>query len=69
MRDRTRHFKLLAVFLLFLSLFNFPVLAIFNSERLIAGIPALYVYILLAWLGFVILMARILKPKRRPAKK
>ncbi|MFA0962415.1 hypothetical protein AB9P05_11485 [Roseivirga sp. BDSF3-8] len=61
-------YKLPAVFLLFLVLFNFPVIAIFNSPRLVLGIPVLYLYLLVAWLGFVFLMARIIHSLNKAKK-
>lgn len=41
--------------LLYLLLFNFPVLLIFNGTRPVLGIPALVCYLFAAWLAFIVL--------------
>ncbi|NBC07960.1 MAG: hypothetical protein GVY26_12275 [Bacteroidetes bacterium] len=44
-----RSLKLIATFLLALTLFNFPLISLFSQEGLVLGLPALYWYIFLAW--------------------
>jgi hypothetical protein len=48
----------MALFLIGLVLFNFPVLAIFNVSATVAGVPVLYVYIFAAW-GLLIALAAV----------
>jgi predicted permease len=56
-RSRLTTQRLAAVFLLGCLLFNYPVLALFNKAAVVFGIPLLYAYIFLAWLGFIVLVA------------
>jgi predicted permease len=56
--------RLVALFLLGCLLFNFPLLALFNLEGEVLGIPLLYAYIFGAWLALIMLMA--LAAERRP---
>lgn len=61
---KDKGFKLLSLFLLALVLFNFPIIKLFSSYRLLAGMPPLYLYIFSAWLLLIILTIRIVeKPK------
>jgi predicted permease len=63
-RSRLTTQRLAAVFLLGCLLFNYPVLALFNKAAVVLGIPVLYAYIFLAWLGFIVLVAVVVE--RRP---
>jgi predicted permease len=56
-RSRLTTQRLAAVFLLGCLLFNYPVLALFNKAAVVFGIPLLYAYLFLAWLGFIVLVA------------
>lgn len=47
----------LALFLLGLLLFNPPLLWLFSVDGFVFGVPILYVYIFLAWVAFIALMA------------
>ncbi|RPD48672.1 hypothetical protein DNI29_08650 [Hymenobacter sediminis] len=47
--------QLLFVAVLFAVLLNFPFLAVFDHEGRVGGIPVLYLYVLLAWVGLVLL--------------
>ena len=49
--------RFVALCMLGLVLFNYPVLALFNTSATIFGIPALYAYIFGAWAGLIALMA------------
>jgi hypothetical protein len=49
--------RFVALFILGVLLFNFPILAIFNVKEIAFGIPVLYVYVFGAWAGLVALMA------------
>jgi len=53
--------RLIALFLLGLLLFNYPVLAVFNRAAEISGIPLVYVYIFAAWAGFIALLALLVE--------
>jgi hypothetical protein len=48
-RTNVRNERLVALFLFGLLLFNYPLLAMFNSATLVAGVPKLYLYLFVAW--------------------
>ncbi|MCX2738741.1 hypothetical protein [Pontibacter anaerobius] len=50
MRDQVKGRRLFFISILFLVLLNFPVLAIFNRDGVVAGVPVLYFYLMLLWL-------------------
>ena len=60
-KDLKKHQRLLALFLLFLMLFNYPVISIVNRPVLVGGIPLLYLYLFLAWLLMIGLLAWVVK--------
>ena len=49
-----RNERLVALFLLGLLLFNYPLLAMFNSPTLVAGLPKLYLYLFAAWAALIV---------------
>ena len=51
----------MALFLLGGLLFNYPLLAVFNVAGEAFGIPALYVYIFLAWALMIGLLAIVVE--------
>ncbi|MDH4093469.1 MAG: hypothetical protein OEV81_01650 [Betaproteobacteria bacterium] len=53
--------RLVALCLLGLLLFNYPLLAVFNVPVMIFGIPLLYVYFFLAWAALIALMALVIE--------
>lgn len=48
--------KLLFIFLLFLMLFTWPLLSIFNVGSYFFGMPDLYVYFFVAWAVLILLL-------------
>jgi hypothetical protein len=40
-----------------LLLLSYPLISIFNRPVFVAGIPLLYLYVLLVWVGIVLLLA------------
>ena len=48
--------RLMALFLLGLLLFNYPVLALFNLPQTLFGIPLLYFHLFVAWAALIALM-------------
>ena len=54
--DKNREQRFLALCMLGLVLFNFPVLALFNVGGSILGVPVLYAYIFAAWALVIALM-------------
>jgi hypothetical protein len=53
--------RLVALCLLGLLLFNYPLLAVFNVPTMLFGIPLLYVYFFLAWAALIGLMALVIE--------
>lgn len=53
--------RLVALFLVGILLFNYPVLAVFNRAIDVAGIPLVYVYIFTAWAAFIALLALVIE--------
>ncbi|MGA8050608.1 MAG: hypothetical protein WCA09_10600 [Burkholderiales bacterium] len=53
--------RLVALCMLGLVLFNYPVLAIFNVPGSVLGIPILYAYIFAAWAALIALMALVVE--------
>jgi hypothetical protein len=53
--------RLVALCLLGVLLFNYPLLAVFNVPQMLFGIPLLYVYFFLAWAALIGLMALVIE--------
>jgi len=55
-RDKMNARRLVGLFLMGVLIFNFPLLSLFNRPVLILGIPALYLYLFIAWSLIILLM-------------
>ena len=55
--------RLTAVFLLGCLLLNYPLLALFNIDHLVFGIPLLYVFTFAAW-GLLIALAALIAERK-----
>jgi len=53
--------RLAALFLLGALLFNYPLLALFNTTAMVLGIPVLYAYIFGAWALLIGLLALVVE--------
>lgn len=53
--EHRRGQRLLFLGLLFAVLLNYPLLAVFDHNGRVGGIPVLYLYVLLAWVVLVML--------------
>ncbi|MFD1186670.1 hypothetical protein ACFQ2O_10680 [Pontibacter rugosus] len=71
MRDRVKGRRLFFISILFLVLLNFPVLSIFNKGGVVAGVPVLYVYMMLVWLACIMAIGLFVERKqiRKPKTK
>ena len=49
--------RFVALCMLGMVLFNFPILALFNVPATLLGVPVLYAYIFIAWAALIALMA------------
>ncbi len=56
--------RLVALFLLGVLLFNYPLLALVSRATMVFGIPLLYVYIFGAWALFIGLLACVVGRNR-----
>lgn len=53
--------RLVALCLLGVFLFNYPMLALFNRPLLVLGVPLLYAYVFVAWALFIALVAWVIR--------
>ena len=56
--------RFVALCLLGILLFNYPILALFNVSGMWFGVPVLYVYMFIAWGALIALMAWIAESGR-----
>ena len=59
MDERAKQPRFVALCMLGVVLFNFPVLALFNVDATVLGVPVLYFYIFAAWALLIALMALV----------
>ena len=57
----TRGARLVGLFMLGCLLFNYPLLALFNVQATLLGVPILYAYIFFAWALVIALVARVME--------
>lgn len=53
--------RLIAAFLFGLLVFNYPILALFNQDATLYGIPLLFIYIFGIWLLLIVVMMIIVE--------
>ena len=51
--------RFVALCMLGLLLFNYPILALFNQSGSVFGVPVLYAYLFVAWAALIALMALV----------
>ena len=56
--------RFVALCLLGVLLFNYPILALFNVSGTVFGVPVLYAYMFVAWAALIALMAWIAESGR-----
>ena len=59
--DRLRGSRLMAIAALALVLFNFPLLGVFDSDALVAGLPVIWVYLFGVWGATIALVAWVVR--------
>ena len=57
LNEKAKEQRFVAICMLGIVLFNFPVLALFNVGGAVLGIPVLYAYIFAAWALLIVLLA------------
>lgn len=53
--------RLVGVFLLGCLLFNYPMLALFNANATVLGVPLVYAYLFAAWALLIVLVAVVVE--------
>lgn len=61
--------KLIGLSILALVMFNFPLLSVFSRSSTIGGIPSIFIYLFLAWLGIIFVMRQNVESKSTKDKK
>ncbi len=61
---RAKGYRLAALFMLGAVLFNYPILSLANLNRMVWGIPLVYLYLFLVWGLLIFLM--VLVTRRKP---
>ena len=56
--------RFVALCMLGMLLFNYPILALFNVPGALFGVPVLYAYVFVAWAALIALMAWIAESGR-----
>ena len=51
--------RFVALCMLGMLLFNYPILALFNVAGTLLGVPVLYAYLFIAWAALIALMALV----------
>ena len=59
MSEESKGPRFVAICMLGMVLFNFPILALFNVGGTLLGVPVLYAYVFLAWAALIALMALV----------
>lgn len=57
--------RLIALFLLGLVLFNYPVLSLFSRSATVGGVPLLFAYLFAAWAVFIGCAAWLVRARTR----
>jgi len=61
----TKAQRFVALCMLGILLFNYPILALFNVSGAVFGVPVLYAYIFGAWAALIALMAFVAESRDR----
>jgi len=64
MMSESKGQRFVALCMLGMVLFNFPILALFNVPGTLFGVPVLYVYIFCAWAALIALMELVAESGR-----
>ena len=59
MSEEAKGQRFVALCMLGMVLFNFPILALFNVPGTLLGVPVLYAYLFVAWAALIALMALV----------
>jgi tryptophan-rich sensory protein len=65
MQSKLKQQKLTLFSVLLLLLFTYPFISIANKSALVAGIPILFLYILVVWIIAIVVLYRIAERKQK----
>jgi hypothetical protein len=65
MQSKLKQQKLTLFSVLLLVLFTFPFISVANRAALFAGIPVLFLYILIVWIIAIVVLYRIAEGKQK----
>jgi uncharacterized membrane protein (DUF485 family) len=65
MQSKLKQQKLTLFSVLLLTLFTYPFISIANKAAVVAGIPVLFLYILVVWIIAIIVLYRIAERKQK----
>jgi len=70
MEEKSRTNKFISLFLLGIFLFSYPILTLFNTTKMVWGIPVFFLYFFFAWILLILLMIRCTRktPDTNPKK-
>lgn len=61
LNKQDRQARLIGIFLMAVLLFNFPLLGIFDKGEKWGAVPALFLYILIAWVVLILLVFLVMR--------
>jgi len=59
MQSKLKRQKLILISILLFIAFTYPIISIVNKSQLVAGIPLLFLYILIVWIIAIITLYRL----------
>lgn len=65
MQSKIKRQKLILASILLMGLFTYPVISIASKPEMLAGVPVLFLYILIVWIVAIIIYAGIAGTKQR----
>ncbi|MGF2411752.1 hypothetical protein [Ferruginibacter sp.] len=65
MQSKLKQQKLTLFSILLLVLFTYPFISVANRAALVAGIPVLFLYILIVWIIAIIILYRLAERKQK----
>ena len=65
MQNNFKRQKLILFSILLMALFTYPLISLANGNLLLAGIPALYLYVFVVWIMAIIILFRLAEGKQK----
>jgi hypothetical protein len=59
MQSKVKRQKLIVLSIVLFIAFTYPVISLTNHPRLVAGIPVLFLYVLIVWLIAIVILYRL----------